>query len=713
MSDEKRRIIIAKFLKNLSRRLFKSVPNRLRGLLFERLIYDTLEAEAAQEEAGKLRSALSRISEEREGQDVGFGDILSALAEESDFREEVRAEMHQIVALLKDPDNVDISDRLAKAVETMLIHNLPYPSIGDLFKGRDEVLGSLRSELGAGKAGVIVQVQAINGLGGVGKTRLAVEYAWRAFEEARYWAAFFVTANTVTSLNRNIAALAGPRLLNLPERDKAEQAIIVEAVLQGLGHLRDWLLIIDGVDSKEVSEHLHKHVLGRLAGGDVLITSRMSDWPDEVADLPIDKLVEVDAAAYLLEKTEGKRRLSSEDEALAGELAHGLDGLPLALEQAASYINCRRIGFAAYQEELAEARAKVFSGQQTELVNYPLPVVAACRVTEECLQPWERGILRIACLLAPEPIPAALFASQPKKITEAGKLLLKEVGLNSKLANMRGGLDVHSLLVALSEWSMINLTDDRFTVHPLVQDLIRGNIPEGKDKAWAKLALRLANDYVPQTPAPDDVRSWALWSDVDSHVASLLARGDALNVAEPTSALMHRLGRYLKARARFDEAEPIYRRALELRQKSSGHDHPDVATALNDLANLLRQTNRPSQAEPLYYRTLQIYEKSFGPDHPWVATALNNLAGVLRATQRPQEAERMYRRALEIDEKSWGAEHPTVAADLNKLAGVVRAANRVQEARALYSRALGILERSLGPDHRKTQVVRKSLEALK
>ena len=123
-------------------------------------------------------------------------------------------------------------------------------------------------------------------------------------------------------------------------------------------------------------------------------------------------------------------------------------------------------------------------------------------------------------------------------------------------------------------------------------------------------------------------------------------------------------------KARYVEAEPLYRRALAVDEASYGHDHPNIATGLNNLAELLRDINRLSEAEPLYRRALAIDEASYGPDHPNVAIRLNNLAGLLRATNRLSEAEPLYRRALAISEASYGPDHPNVAICLNNLAAI-------------------------------------------
>ena len=121
---------------------------------------------------------------------------------------------------------------------------------------------------------------------------------------------------------------------------------------------------------------------------------------------------------------------------------------------------------------------------------------------------------------------------------------------------------------------------------------------------------------------------------------------------------------------------------------SFGTDHPDVASDLNNLAQLLKATNRLAEAEPLMRRALAIDEASFGTDHPNVASDLNNLAQLLQATNRLAEAEPLMRRALAIDEPSFGKDHPRVAIRLNNLAQLLKATNRLAEAEPLDRRGL-------------------------
>ena len=132
--------------------------------------------------------------------------------------------------------------------------NLPYESLGSLFKGRDGFMEALHEHLqqNRGQATAVVAKQAIHGLGGVGKTRLAVEYAWRF--AADYCALLFVNAGSGEALNRNLAALCGPKLLNLPEQEAAEEEIRTAAALRWFAGHSGWLLILDNADTPAAAE---------------------------------------------------------------------------------------------------------------------------------------------------------------------------------------------------------------------------------------------------------------------------------------------------------------------------------------------------------------------------------------------------------------------------------------------------------------------------
>ena len=165
------------------------------------------------------------------------------------------------------------------------------------------------------------------------------------------------------------------------------------------------------------------------------------------------------------------------------------------------------------------------------------------------------------------------------------------------------------------------------------------------------------------------------------------------------ASTMGNLAELYRAQGKYEEAEPLYRRALKITETVLGPDHPDVAATLNNLAGLYRFLGKYEEAEPLYQRALKIRETVLGPDHPDAASTMGNLAELYRTQGKYEEAEPLYRRALKITETVLGPDHPDVAATLNNLAGLYRFLGKYEEAEPLYQRALKIRETVLGPDH--------------
>lgn len=222
---------------------------------------------------------------------------------------------------------------------------LPYASLGSLFKGRQVLLHEIETRLGAiaEHAGVAAPVVALAGQGGVGKSRLVIEQAWRQL--GRHCALLFVLADSPAPLERNLAGLCGERGLDLSEKVLTEQAVQARAVLNWLAAHPGWLLILDNVDNEDAATAVES-LLSQLSGGQVLITTRQRNWSSSVQVLDVDVLAPDDAAAFLLERTDGKRRAAEDDIATALLIGKDLGHLALALEQAGAYISQRRLSFA-------------------------------------------------------------------------------------------------------------------------------------------------------------------------------------------------------------------------------------------------------------------------------------------------------------------------------------------------------------------------------
>ncbi|XP_041420122.1 kinesin light chain 1 isoform X2 [Xenopus laevis] len=161
---------------------------------------------------------------------------------------------------------------------------------------------------------------------------------------------------------------------------------------------------------------------------------------------------------------------------------------------------------------------------------------------------------------------------------------------------------------------------------------------------------------------------------------------------------LHNLVIQYASQGRYEVAVPLCKQALEDLEKTSGHDHPDVATMLNILALVYRDQNKYKEAAHLLNDALSIREKTLGKDHPAVAATLNNLAVLYGKRGKYREAEPLCKRALEIREKVLGKDHPDVAKQLNNLALLCQNQGKYDEVEYYYCRALEIYQARLGPD---------------
>jgi tetratricopeptide (TPR) repeat protein len=568
---------------------------------------------------------------------------------------------------------------------------LAYPTLGELFIGREEFVTNLRQRFEHVRQSGRWPIQLVHGLGGVGKTRLIVEYAWRYRDH--YAAVLMVSADPPEALDRGLAELAGVLLTNDdPTRPQPER---VRETLSWLSAHPGWLLLIDNVDTEESRDA----VAGRLpswANGHVLITGRVSSWPRDVKAIDLHVLAPDEAARFLVEATAEERQTQPEDAAVARALANeDLGGLCLALEQAAAYIRERRISLAEYRKRWATNQGHVREWAHKVLMRYreekgvSLSVATTWQTTFDELSPPARALLEMLSWLAPDPIPEGL---------------LREAETESQLQTHSRDpqADVETAIVELRRYSLLLPSagcDFVATgqVHRLVQLIVRERLPEESADTSLKAMLAALDACVPREPS--DVRTWPVLDPLRPHLLAAIVHAEKLAISQPTTRLQSQLGIQLWSKALYQDAEPLMRRSLAVGEESFGPEHPTVALRLNNLAQLLQATNRLAEAEPLMRRALAIDEKSFGPDHPDVATDLNNLAQLLQDTNRLVEAEPPMRRALAIDEKSFGPEHPNVARDLNNLALLLQATDRLAQAEPLMRRALAIDEKSFGPDH--------------
>jgi tetratricopeptide (TPR) repeat protein len=204
------------------------------------------------------------------------------------------------------------------------------------------------------------------------------------------------------------------------------------------------------------------------------------------------------------------------------------------------------------------------------------------------------------------------------------------------------------------------------------------------------------------------------FADAEAAYGRVLAIFDVQPFVDPEdlAALFHNLGGLAHARHDFAAAEPLARRAIEIRSASAGPDAPSTLLDRSAHAAILPGLDRSDEAEAIYRDLLPKIEAAFGLDHPEVAVALNNLAAIVQARGAFTEAESLYRRVVDVKVARLGSASPFLALPLNNLGTVVRALSRPDEARGLYDRAAALLEGSVAADHPNLLAIRRNIERL-
>ncbi len=531
-------------------------------------------------------------------------------------------------------------------------------------------------------------IAALTGMGGMGKTQTASKYAYVHRDE--YPAVLWVRAENDETLYADFTRLAA--LLNLPESTAQEQKLVVEAVKRWLDGQERWLLVLDNVvDLKFVGELTRK---ADPNGRHILVTTQsQATGAIRSKDLP---LMDSEMGALLLLRRAG---LIGPDAPLAEALPENIEtargiceklgGLPLAIDQAGAYISETGCSLTDYRELLNDNLPELLA-RRGDLDNEHESVARTfVKSLEELAQrnPASADLVSATAFLAPDAIPEEIFTDGAFQFY--GPL---QDAASDKLA-------WNEAIGATLKFSLLDRDSDRkmLSVHRTVQAVVSWNMEEEEHRAWAEQVVQAGNAAFPD---PTVFENWPRCERLLPHAQALAKLIDDLDMSVPgASLLLNQTAYYLNERARYVEAESLYRRALAIDEKALGPDHPGVATCLSNLAGLLRNTGRYTEAEPFIRRALAIDEKAYGPDHPDVAVDLNVLAVLLETTNRYPDAEPLYRRALAISEKALGPDHPSVAIRLNNLAQLLQDTNRLDEAEPLMRRALEIDEKSYSPDH--------------
>jgi tetratricopeptide (TPR) repeat protein len=495
------------------------------------------------------------------------------------------------------------------------VWNVPYRR-NPAFTGREQVLADLAGRLGQGAAAAVTQ--ALQGAGGVGKTALAVEYAYR--HRSEFDAVWWVRAEEPTTLVSDLADLAVA--LGLTDPAEANQQLAVLTVRRWLDDHDRWLLILDNAQAPDTPTGLevpltrHVGLIPQVLHGQVLVTSRDARWEQHAALAELEVFSHAEAVAFLL------ARSGATDEQAAAEIAELLGWLPLALEQAGAYVRETQISLRAYRTRLEQAPGKLLR-RGAPRDRDPADTLATTwqlSLDQVATVPCATTLLELCAFLAPDDIPRTLLerlsglAEMPAELA-----VLAEDAL--ALDEAVGGLWRFGLLKASPEV---------VAVHRLVQQVVRDQLGLERRRELVEVALRLLQAAFPN--AHTDPDAWHAYAQLLPHALAVTGHSETLDTdLERVAWLLTDAGLYLWQRADHPQARALLERALAIREAHLGADHPQTVRSLGNLALVLRAQGDLQGARTLHERALAILEARLGADHPDTVRSRQNLAAVVEA----------------------------------------------------------------------------------
>jgi tetratricopeptide (TPR) repeat protein/transcriptional regulator with XRE-family HTH domain len=609
---------------------------------------------------------------------------------------------------------------------------LPFPPIWNVpfdenpfFTGREQVLHQLHAALLSQDA--VVVTQTLSGLGGIGKTQVAVQYCYRYRQD--YQAILWVRADSPEVLVGDLRALA--TLLKLPESKLKEQQSILNGLRRWMREQSTWLLIIDNVENMEML----KNILPPARRGHIVVTTRtqitgtfpkiaLQDMsPDEGALLLLRR-------ANMLALGADPGQIPEDEFETARLLSHTLGGLALALDQAGAYIQETGCGFGGYLELYERKRAELLKYRGDLSGDYPASVATTWSLSFEKVKQASAtaaDVLYASAFLHPDAIPEELFTEGSKDLGPTFQdLLLGKVSLDQ-------------VMTALLRYTLLERNSRHRTlrIHRLVQAVLIDAMDQETQRLWAERVVKAVSsclhlDVMIDQPqqryalqSQECVKLVTTWTFRFVEAARIICAAgrylyldgyyaQAETLCSRALTMLHSLpeasaeGTYICLTSlvvlKIDhgnllEAEGLGKHLLAESEKHFGSEHIMTAHCLYLLANISMQRELFDQAETLILHASAIFQSVPSAQHVPTTEILVSLAKIYNHQGRSMEAEKLFQEALLCNERMYGPQHPRVANVLDELAIYYASHEKPEEAEQLRKRALGIYTHSLHDEH--------------
>jgi tetratricopeptide (TPR) repeat protein/DNA-binding XRE family transcriptional regulator len=560
------------------------------------------------------------------------------------------------------------------------------------FTGREACLHTLHEQFQLPGDQTQARVQIICGVGGIGKTQLALEYAHRFCDD--YTTIVWLRMETQEALLADLRALMDA--FDLPEKQERLHHQIIAAVKRWLKEQSNWLLILDKVEEFA----LVRELLPPYCAGHMLLTTRRqldSSWhclslqpwsPEEGAHFLLRR------AGFLLQQAP-LEAAADELRVQATSICQELGGLPLALDQAGAYLEETGCTLLGYLQRFQEQPALLLSRRGPESFAHPDPVTTTVLMVVEQVEhqfPAAAELLRLCAFLASDAIPEELITEQSAEIL--GPSLYAS-------ANNPFERDTMYAIVRATSLMRLNVRTRLLSIHRLVQMVIVAHMDKDTQQLWARRALLAVNQIFPVTGKERGAAALSQSDRLLPHALFTLTGVDRFlpeeqqsKMALEISGLLYKVSSYLVTRGYYQKAQPLLERCLCLCEQTLGSTHPDVAELLARLGYLLRVQGRLASAEALLEQALAIYEQE-SLSAPTLSSVLTNLAMIALDRGHYQQAETWMKCEMSIQEVLQEAEG--IGSSLTNLAIIYQRQGRYEEAKALWLHALRLYEQNVAP----------------
>jgi len=602
----------------------------------------------------ELRTLLTAVA----AQYSAVGDAISTL--DTDARIETHSDREYL------PDAETAASPVATGA--VRVWNIPARSVE--FTGRHQLLSDLRAALCAGGQAV---VQAVHGIGGVGKTTTAIEYAHRHADA--YDIAWWVPAEDPTLVPDRLVELAHAMRLAEPSDATTPAIGRLFGALQERGR---WLIVFDNA---EQSGALHRFLPG--GSGHVIITSRNPDWHGIATGLSVAEF-ERDESTALIHK-----RLPELPTATVDRLADALGDLPLAVDQAVNLLADTGMDLDNYLRDLDARTAQILArGHENDPQR---SAAASWTVSFDRLRadtPATLALLTFVAWLAPEPVPLTLVTEHPDHLPPT----LAETAADSLL--------LADALALLRRRGMARISATSIELHRVPAALLRARTADDPTWRWARTAVRVLHAAMPVS-AWNNPPVWPLWRPLLPHILAAVdpARRIDDDGAEELTALLRGAGDYVLTRGEPRAARPLFEQAYTLNRPRLDADDPTMLSIVNDLAFALRAMGEHQQARRLDEDNLARYRRVYGDDNADTTASANNLALDLSELGEHQQARELHEDILTRSRRLLGEDHADTLISAHNVAAALSELGEHQQARTLNEDTLARRRRVLGDNH--------------